>query len=761
MKKRMTPETDFPDLWDLRGYWGACFIQVDSDGDGISDAAEEYYEEHPEEWEERNEFLESQGMGTRDYDDYIGEDSDGPETPEGATTGGGDPGDPGDPNVNEYGYNHGDWDGMSQNERRDIAHSHGDTWHGQAPPSADDDDGAGATSSTSSSSSPEPVRPDFKTGAEREDWLAEQRQRLYDEQEQEYQENIDRGHNEWAQQTQDHADAMREEGREDAADRLEQMIAEQRAEWDREGTDSTEDRDQRRAAYIDRPTFGRETRIQQYQDADGNVDRRQMRSAIAQNHPQMSAQDIEYSLWYNWAWEDAPPPPSAARIPAATGPNAAPPFSESLDPMLKLGWETGEEYLERVEILQAERDQLSRERALRESREGQSTLDRSLEQLNAMGLGPAEYAVELERLAQDPWFHGVAYDDERRWLAGTADFYRSVGTAIAIGQPGTAGDLGEAISALQQISGQADITEAQRAYLGRVIDSHTEARTPLVEASEKAIDAWVTKVLGNINAFGGEEALGRAQGIQNDRSLTPDQRQQALADLEFESWETKALGNISAFGGPEALAQAQAVQDDGSLTPEQRQKALANLQAETWETKVMGNIGAFGGPEALAQAQAVQDDGLTREARWEAMSDLETRVIDQAEAKYDQEMQEARDLAVSLGWDPDARGGRPELTPLEYIQRHNRDLAKSLGWDPDARGGRPELTPWEYIEQHNEEVEARARNWRESQRQVEALDELEPERLAHETLQRQQAAQFREDMFAELRSRGVAMRSWP
>ena len=292
--------------------------------------------------------------------------------------------------------------------------------------------------------------------------------------------------------------------------------------------------------------------------------------------------------------------------------------------------------------------------------------------------------------------------------------------------------------------------------MGRVIDSHTEARTPLVEASEKAIDAWVTKVLGNINAFGGEEALGRAQGIQNDRSLTPDQRQQALADLEFESWETKALGNISAFGGPEALAQAQAVQDDGSLTPEQRQKALANLQAETWETKVMGNIGAFGGPEALAQAQAVQDDGLTREARWEAMSDLETRVIDQAEAKYDQEMQEARDLAVSLGWDPDARGGRPELTPLEYIQRHNRDLAKSLGWDPDARGGRPELTPWEYIEQHNEEVEARARNWRESQRQVEALDELEPERLAHETLQRQQAAQFREDMFAELRSRGVS-----
>ena len=140
MKKRMTPETDFPDLWDLRGYWGACFIQVDSDGDGISDAAEDYYEEHPEEWEERNEFLESHGMGTRDYDDYIGEDADGPETPEGAISGGGDPG---DPDVNEYGYDYDDWDDMSENQRTAIGRSHGDHWHGQPPPDTggNDDDG--------------------------------------------------------------------------------------------------------------------------------------------------------------------------------------------------------------------------------------------------------------------------------------------------------------------------------------------------------------------------------------------------------------------------------------------------------------------------------------------------------------------------------------------------------------------------------------------------------------------------------------------
>ena len=129
----------------------------------------------------------------------------------------------------------------------------------------------------------------------------------------------------------------------------------------------------------------------------------------------------------------------------------------------------------------------------------------------------------------------------------------------------------------------------------------------------------------------------------------------------------------------------------------------------------MANIQAFGGDEALVRVQTLLGDGsLTPEQRQKALSDLETRVIDQAEDKYDQEMQEARDLALSLGWDPDARGGRPELTPSEFIQQYNYDVAVSLGWDPDARGGRPELTPWEYIEQHNEGVDQEARALAES-----------------------------------------------
>ena len=112
--------------------------------------------------------------------------------------------------------------------------------------------------------------------------------------------------------------------------------------------------------------------FQRAQDADTNPERKTMRSDLANIHRQSSAAEIEHQLWYGWAWEEPPPPPSQARIAAATGPNAVPLFAESLDPMEKLGWETGEEYLERVETVHGMRDQLSNERALRESRgEGQ------------------------------------------------------------------------------------------------------------------------------------------------------------------------------------------------------------------------------------------------------------------------------------------------------------------------------------------------------------------------------------------------------
>ena len=852
MLKHRDTETGFPDLWGLRGYWGACFER--------------------------------------------------------------------DPNINEYGVPVDDWDELGQDQQRDIAHEHGDDWHGQPAPAPDDDDGGSSQSATPKTST-SPSMPNFKTDAEREDWLADQRQRQWDEQERERKQNVDKGRKDWEEQVRKREERLREEGRHDDADRLRDEREAQREQWDQEHAASQDAGDQARRDYIDLPSIDRDTRIQQYQDADTNPERRKMREALADIHSQSAAADIEHQLWYNWAWEDAPPPPSAGRIAAATGPNAIPLFSESLDPMEKLGWETGEEYLERVDAVQAWRDQLSNERALRESRgeqqfpgesdvdfqvrraamrrgapeASQSALGYALEQLNAQGLGPAEYAAALERLSRDPWFHGIAYEQERDWLAGKAGFYRTVGDAIAIGQTGMGEDLDAAIEALERLSAQPAITPQQLEYLERVINSHERAGESVTAARESAIEAWEGKVLGNIDTFGdpdarararavlddgaltgeerrdalvkiqdqawegqvlgnintfgdpdarararavlddgaltGEErrdalvkiqdqawegqvlgnintfgdpdAKARARAVLDDEALTGEERWDALAKIESQAWEGRVLGNIDAFGSPEAQARAEAVLADGALTGQERRDALAKIEAQAGEGKVLGNINAFGDPDAKARAQAVLDDeALTGEERWDALAKIESQAWEgavlgnintfgspeaQAQAQAvladgaltGQERRDAlakiesqaweyiekrdRDLAISLGWDPHARGGRPELTPWEYIEQRNekaereaRDLAESLGWDPDARGGRPELTPWEYIEQHNEEVEARARNWRESQRQLEALDELEPERLAQETLQRQQAAQFREDMFSELGSRGVS-----
>ena len=50
-----------------------------------------------------------------------------------------------DPNVNVYGISHNDWDDLSQNEQRDVAHSFGDDWHGQLPLT---DDSGGSSSRT-------------------------------------------------------------------------------------------------------------------------------------------------------------------------------------------------------------------------------------------------------------------------------------------------------------------------------------------------------------------------------------------------------------------------------------------------------------------------------------------------------------------------------------------------------------------------------------------------------------------------------------
>ena len=354
-------------------------------------------------------------------------------------------------------------------------------------------------------------------------------------------------------------------------------------------------RDQARQDYIDRPSIDRDTRIQQYQDADTNPERREMREALANIYPQSSAADIEHQLWHDWAWEDAPPPPSAGRISAAAGPNAVPLFSESLDPMEKLGWETGEEYLERVEAVQAMRDQLSRERAGAGEPRGTAIPRGKRRRLQGPagchaagdaggspvrlglrtgtaerpGSGPGRVRRRSGAPVPRPWFHGIAYEQERDWLAGKAGFYRSVGHAIAIGQTGTGEDLDAAIDTLKRLSAQPAITTQQLEYLDQVINSHERARETVTAAGESAIEAWEGKVLGNINAFGDPETKARARAVLDDggseagRTLgSPGQdrgsgnRGDSAPREPRRLGERKVLSNINTFGDPDAKAQA-------------------------------------------------------------------------------------------------------------------------------------------------------------------------------------------------------------
>ena len=243
------------------------------------------------------------------------------------------------PNINEYGVPAGDWDELSQDQQARIAWDHGDDWHGRTPPAQDDDDG-GSSPSASTNTSTSGAMPTFKIDAEREDWLADQRQSQWDEQERERKQNVDKGRKNWEEQVREREERLREEGRYADADRLRDEREAQREQWDQEHDTSQDARDQARRDYIDLPSIDRETRIRQYQDADTNPERRRMREALADIHSQSSAADIEHQLWYNWAWEDAPPPLSSARLAAAMGPHANPLFSENLDPMEKLGWET-------------------------------------------------------------------------------------------------------------------------------------------------------------------------------------------------------------------------------------------------------------------------------------------------------------------------------------------------------------------------------------------------------------------------------------
>ena len=95
--------------------------------DAAADQAREEREKQESRWSTKDE---AEGLlQSRDRDRYVDRDMEASK----------------DPNVNVYGISHNDWDDLSQNEQRDVAHSFGDDWHGQLPLT---DDSGGSSSRT-------------------------------------------------------------------------------------------------------------------------------------------------------------------------------------------------------------------------------------------------------------------------------------------------------------------------------------------------------------------------------------------------------------------------------------------------------------------------------------------------------------------------------------------------------------------------------------------------------------------------------------
>ena len=76
--------------------------------------------------------------------------------------------------------------------------------------------------------------PGFKTEAEREDWLADQRQKQWDDQERERKQNVEEGRKDWEDQVREREEGLREEGRDADADRLRDEREAQREQWDQD-----------------------------------------------------------------------------------------------------------------------------------------------------------------------------------------------------------------------------------------------------------------------------------------------------------------------------------------------------------------------------------------------------------------------------------------------------------------------------------------------------------------------------------------------
>ena len=164
---------------------------------------------------------------------------------------------PGDPHINEYGIPHSDWDDLGQNEQRDIAHEHGDDWHGQPPPGTDGGDDSSQQTKESADSGPPPTfhtgpPPTFHTDVQQDAWLADQRAKLWDFYELERKENVQKGRDDWSRSNKEREDRLRSESRDEAADQAREGREKQESRWSTEDEAEGLLKSRDRERYVDR-----------------------------------------------------------------------------------------------------------------------------------------------------------------------------------------------------------------------------------------------------------------------------------------------------------------------------------------------------------------------------------------------------------------------------------------------------------------------------------------------------------------------------
>ena len=164
---------------------------------------------------------------------------------------------PNDPNINEYGISHADWDDLGQNEQRDIAHEHGDDWHGQPPPGTDGGDDSSQQTTASADTGRPPTfhadtPPTFHSDAQQEAWLADQRAKLWDFSELERKENVQKGRDDWSRSNKEREDRLRSERRDEAADQAREEREKQESRWSTEDEGEGLLRSRDRERYVDR-----------------------------------------------------------------------------------------------------------------------------------------------------------------------------------------------------------------------------------------------------------------------------------------------------------------------------------------------------------------------------------------------------------------------------------------------------------------------------------------------------------------------------